>query len=379
MYQVLVVQRRLTHYRVTFFDDLKTALAERGVQLKLLVGHGTPDEEKKQDAAMLPWAVEIPTRYWMRGRLCWQSLGEHLKSIDMIVVTQENRLLRNHLLMLAPRRFRLAFWGHGANLQSKARKGLKERFKHWTTRRVDWWFAYTQISADLVQNARFPGSRITVLNNAVDTSELKHQCDLITPTESQTLREALGFSAGPVGVYVGSLYAEKRLDFLFAAAEGIRREIPGFQLLVVGDGPQREEVRAWCEGRPWARWVGARFGGEKVLYQSIADLLMAPGAVGLGVMDAFACQTPLVTTNCPGHGPEFAYLENGINSIITENHVSAYVEACVRLLGDSSALASLQAGCARSAQVYTLENMVERFSDGIISCLEAPRKGWWSS
>ena len=61
----------------------------------------------------------------------------------------ENKLIQNHLLLLGPRRFRLAFWGHGANLQSDNPHGLKERFKRWTTNRVDWWFAYTQMSADL--------------------------------------------------------------------------------------------------------------------------------------------------------------------------------------------------------------------------------------
>mgnify|MGYP000495228091 CR=1 FL=1 len=370
---VCIVQRRLTHYRVPLFEALRGLLAERNIRLELLVGRGTPAEEKKQDAGELPWAKPIPTHYLAGGRLCWQPVQRHLGGADLVIVTQENKLIQNHLLLLAPRRFKLAFWGHGANLQSDNPHGFKERFKRWTTNRVDWWFAYTQMSADLVTAAGFPGSRITLLNNAVDTSEMRRQRQSVTPEETQVLRESLGFGAGPVGVFVGSLYADKRLDFLFAAAETIRREIPEFNLLIVGEGPERDKVQAWCAAHPWARWVGARFGREKMAYVSVAQLMLNPGLVGLGILDAFVCGAPMLTTDCGIHSPEIAYLENGINGVMTADELSAYVEASVHLLRDAQALDALRAGCVASAQEYTVENMARRFADGVASCLKAPQ------
>jgi glycosyltransferase involved in cell wall biosynthesis len=373
MTRVCIVQRRLTHYRVPLFVALQEALAERGIQLELLVGHGTPAEEKKHDSGVLPWAQSVPTRYWLGDRLCWQPLGQHLDGVDLVVVTQENKLIQNHLLMLAPRRFKLAFWGHGANLQSSNPNGFKERFKRWTTNRVDWWFAYTQMSAGLVAAAGFPASRITVLNNAVDTSELQRQRQSVTPEEMQALRESLGFGAGPVGVFVGSLYADKRLDFLFAAATAIRRVVPDFHLLIVGEGPERDKVQAWCAANPWVRWVGARFDREKAAYVSVAQVMLNPGLVGLGILDSFVCGVPMLTTDCGIHSPEIAYLENGINGVMTADDLDAYVEASVRLLRDAQALDSLRRGCVASALEYTVENMAQRFADGVVRCLEAPR------
>lgn len=369
--RVGIVQRRLTHYREPLFEALRAALREREIDLDLLVGHGTPAEEKKRDAGELPWARTIPTRYWLGGRLCWQSLHGHLDDIDLLIVTQENRLLQNHLLMLKPRRFKLAFWGHGANLQSDDPNGLKERFKRWTTNRVDWWFAYTQMSADLVQAAGFPGSHITVLNNAVDTAELHRQRQTLTPEEIHALRESLGFGTGPVGVYVGSLYPDKRLDFLFEAARAIRREVPDFRLLIVGEGPERDKVQAWCAANPWTRWVGVRFGREKVAYLSVAQVMLSPGAVGLGVMDAFVCGTPMITTDCGNHGPEIAYLDNGVNGLMTADDLKSYADAGIRLLHDTHLLETLRKGCAESAREYTVENMARRFADGIESALAA--------
>lgn len=369
MKRAVIIQRRLTHYRIPLFEALRDLLAARGIELDLLVGRGTPAEEKKNDAGELPWAKSIPTHYLAGGRLCWQPVGRHLAGADLVIVTQENKLLQNHLLMLKPRRFKLAFWGHGANLQSDNPDGLKERFKRWTTIRVDWWFAYTQMSAGLVKAAGFPEARITALNNAVDTAELLAQRQSVTPEETQALRESMGFGAGPVGVYVGSLYADKRLDFLFDAAEAIHREVPDFHLLIVGEGPERDKVRDWCVAHPWARWVGARFGREKAAYMSMAHIMLNPGALGLGVMDAFVCEVPLVVTISGNHGPEISYLENGVNGLITANDMKSYVDACVRLLCDARALEYLRAGCAASARKYTVENMAQRFAHGIESVI----------
>lgn len=368
-HSVCIIQRRLTHYRVPFFEALREALASRGIQLTLLVGKGTPEEEKKRDVGDLPWVVHVPTHYFVGNRVCWQPARYYFDNPDLVVVTQENKLLYNLLLLTLPRRFRLAFWGHGANLQSLNPHGFKERFKRWTTNHVDWWFAYTQMSADLVAAAGFPGARIAVLNNAVDTTELHRQRQSLTPEELHALRKSLGFETDTVGVYVGSLYADKRLDFLFAAAAAIRREVPDFNLLIVGEGPERDKVQAWCADHPWSRWVGARFDRDKAAHIAVAQIMLNPGLVGLGILDAFVCGVPMITTDCGIHSPEIAYLENGINGVMTANDLNAYVDASVLLLRDASALDVLRDGCAVSAKEYTVENMARRFADGVVRAL----------
>ena len=370
---VVITQLRLPHYRVAFFETLRRELNTRGICFSLLHGQPDPAEIDKQDEGKIEWATRVKNQYirWRKKYLAWQPLPSALRNVDLIVITQENRILSNyfHIMRRKTNGSMVAFWGHGANLQSNNPNGLKERFKRWTTKRVDWWFAYTQLSADLIAAAGFPSNRITVLNNAVDTAELRRQLQSITLEEKSALRESLGFAAGPAGVFVGSLYAGKRLDFLFAAAEAIRRDVPDFHLLIVGDGPERDKVQAWCAAHPWARWVGARFGREKAVCVSLAQMMLNPGAVGLGILDAFVCGVPMLTTNCGMHGPEIAYLDNGRNGVMTEDDLEAYARACVRVLRDPGELSRLRAGCAASAGKYTMENMVRRFADGIESAL----------
>ena len=135
---VVVTQLRLTHYRVAFFEALRRLLAARGVNLILVYGQPDPREIGKLDEGMIDWAVHVKNYYWRVNNkfLAWQPFPAELKNADLIVVTQENRILSNyfHLLRRVVVRSRVAFWGHGANLQGQNRKGLKERFKQWTVK-----------------------------------------------------------------------------------------------------------------------------------------------------------------------------------------------------------------------------------------------------
>lgn len=378
--KVVIIQRRMTHYRIPLFELMRGELDEAGIELTVVFGDPTLQEQKKMDSGTLSWGVHVPCTYFLNGNICWQNAHAPIHGADLVVVAQENKLILNHLLLLKPRRFKLAFWGHGANLQSDRPNGFKEHFKRWTTRQVDWWFAYTQMSVDLVTAAGFPDHRVTLLNNAADASQLLQQRQSISPEETQGVRDTLGFGTGPVGVFVGSLYPDKRLDFLFAAAEAIHREVPDFHLLILGEGPERDKVQAWCAAHPWASWVGARYGLEKAAYISVAQVMLNPGLLGLGVIDSFVCQAPVITTDCGNHSPEIAYLKHGVNGLMTANDLNAYVKASVGLLNNAQETAGLQAGCAASAMEYTIEKMARNFAEGMTRCLEVPRyRGWGES
>ncbi|MCA9468886.1 MAG: glycosyltransferase family 4 protein [Nitrospira sp.] len=371
--EVTIVQRRLTHYRVPFFEALRHGLKERGIRLRVLYGTTNSIEAEKNDSGHLEWGEVVQTHYFLGGRICWQDFGPLTYASDLVIITQENKLVSNHWHLVAPRQYRLAFWGHGANFQAQDSQSLRERFKRWTTNRVDWWFAYTDLSADLVAARGFPRNRISTVDNAVDTAQMRKWAQEISEEETRALRQGLGIEDALIGVFVGSLYADKRLDFLFAAAQAIRIEIPGFCLLIIGDGPERQKVQAWCQKHSWVHWVGARFDREKVAYLSMAQVMVNPSLVGLGILDSFVTGVPMATTNERGHGPEIVYLCHGVNGIMTTNEVRAYSAAVVALLRDEGARAQLRAGCHESGDRYTLENMVQRFAEGIATCLQSPR------
>ena len=370
--RILVVQRHLTHYRLAFFEALRKTLAERGCVLDLAYGDGTPEEAAKQDEGELAWGDRLPvTRYYAGGRVCWQPFREQLARADMVVMTAENKLLYNLYVQLFERRARVALWGHGANLQGDP-NSLRERFKRRVALRADWWLAYTEYSRPLILQCGFPQDRITVLNNAVDTQDMSAMRARVTPATTEALRAQWGLGPGPVGIFLGSIYSEKRIEFMLDAASRVHEQEPGFQFVIVGAGVQQGLVKAFCRDRPWAHYAGLLKGQQKVDALVLASVMLNPGLVGLGILDSFVCGVPMLTTDCGLHSPEIAYLAHGRNGLMTPNRIDDYVAAVVNLLRDPAQHAALVQGCRASAQEYTVENMALNFADGVQACLNAP-------
>jgi glycosyltransferase involved in cell wall biosynthesis len=368
--RVVIVQRRMTHYRLPLFERMRTLLAAQGVPLVVLCGDAHESELAKNDTGRLAWSTHLSTRYWLGGRLCWQPFGRHLRPGDLVVVTQENRLLYNLWLLRPWRPYRVAFWGHGRNFQARDAGRWREFFKRWLTNKVDWWFCYTDLSRDAVVAAGFPADRITVLDNAIDTASLEEQCREVSPDDLAALRQSLDLGPGPVGVFLGSLTAEKRLPFLFEACGRLRERVPHFQLLVIGDGPLRAQVSAFAAANAgWVRFVGGQQGRDKVLHALVGDVLLMPGMVGLVVLDAFVLGLPLVTTDCGIHSPEIAYLENGVNGVIAADSVADFAQVVGDLLLDNRRLAALRSAARSSAGKYSIQNMAQRFAEGIAAAL----------
>ena len=379
MSKVVVLQHRLLHYRTALFEQLRANCAGRGIELHLVHGQATRREQARKDEGRLPWANKVENRVWEVGDrdLMWQPFPQHLRDADLVLLMQESRLLSNYPFLLKgflTRRFftgpKIAFWGHGANFQSDAPAGLREQWKRWWLTRVDWWFAYTQSTVDIVRAAGFPAEQITRLDNAIDTRGFKRDLAAISDTDLATARQALGISTGaPVGMYCGSLYPNKRLDFLVEAADRVHAQAPGFHCVAIGDGPSMPYLRDATTTRPWLHLLGARKGSEKALYFCLADFMLNPGAVGLHILDAFCGGLVLLTTSKARHGPEIAYLRHGENAFMTGDSTEDYADTVLGLLSDPAHLSRVKAAALADAERYTLESMVQRFTDGIAQCL----------
>ncbi len=116
----------------------------------------------------------------------------------------------------------------------------------------------------------------------------------------------------------------------------------------------------------WINYYGVKKGMEKTELLLLSKLLLIPCSVGLVVIDSFAYGVPLVTTDSADHGPEIDYLRNGINGIMTEYNIKEYSNEVIRLLQNEKEREKLIEGCRESAKNYTMENMVNRFYEGIL-------------
>ncbi len=377
--KVLIIQRRMTEYRIPLFEGMRERLAEKGIELTVVYSPPTKEDAERNDTGFLPWGIEVPCRRLKVGRtkLFWESLPKDLlRDQNLIILPQENSLLINYYLLFFQElyRDRIAFWGHGSNFQRIRENLISRKLKAYTSRQVDWWFAYTDISVRKVASYGFPEERITCLNNAVDTTNLLKWRKEISDEELSQVRNELRIGGANTAAFVGSFSREKRLNFLFQAADALRRKVPDFELIIIGDGPLRAEVVRFSSGRSWVKWVGHKRDREKVLFLALGKVLLNPGLVGLSILDSFALGIPMITTDCKLHSPEIAYMQYGRNGIMTKDDVSCFVDAVSGIMSDRASISRMSDNCCESARLYSLEKMSDRFCDGIEAALSASQK-----
>lgn len=377
MKRVLIIEAQIKRYRLPFYLRLHAALARDAVELRVVYSDPPPVEARKQDNCDLPrdFGVKVRGYSLAQSRFLLQPTFRQIAAADLVIVDQANRFLLNHLL-LPLSLFRLksvAFWGLGENLQAD-RSPLSEWYKRKTLNWVKWWFAYTQATARYLESHGVPASKITAVQNSIDTRVIRWRVKNLTPNAKASLRSKFGIPANvPVGVFVGMLHKVKSLPFLVDAALRIRQSVPEFQLVIVGGGPDEAEIKQSAEDKPWIHFVGPQFGTNKAHLMGIADLFLLPGRAGLAVLDGLAAGLPIIATRLPIHGPEIEYLEYGVNGLLTDPNPAAYSEAVVSLLSDDQRLRALRDGAAASGERYSIEAMVENFRTGILQCLAQPK------
>ncbi|TGB06997.1 glycosyltransferase family 4 protein [Streptomyces sp. MZ04] len=356
----------LTAYRLPFFARLRGELDARNIEL--VVAHGLPTglSAARHDTVELPGSVALRQREWkVAGRdLIWFGLGELARTCDALVLPQSMHHLRTFPLLTATGPPRIGLWGHGRTHVSA--HGPAARWaKAALTRRADWFFAYTEAGGAYAVQAGLPRRRVTVVHNSLDTTALAAARDAVTDADVAALRERHGLTQGRTGLYIGGLDKLKRTPFLIEAAERVARQLPGFRLIVAGDGTHRPLVQAaQASGGPVV-YLGTVGDRDKALLGAASDVLLVPGAVGLCAVDSFALRTPVITCPWPYHGPEFEYLVSGRNALVAPDDPEAYATAVVGLLTEPRELSRLRRTCQADATRYTVEGMAARFARGV--------------
>lgn len=370
--KVAIIQPWLPQYRVAFFEKLIQDANAVGIDIRVFHGRPQHSMAERGDAVEADWATEMPTKFFsVRGRtLNWKSLKDFLKGApyDLVVVEQALKNLETYRVRLMRRTKRLAFWGHGKTY-TEDQVLLVERLKSRLTMRGDWFFAYTQGGAKAVVEAGFPASRVTVLNNSVDTAGL--QCDIANVRDSDVKEFKRRHDlAGRTAMYIGALDEGKRISWLISSS-GLAYELdPMFRLLIVGDGKDRPVVERAARMHEWVVYCGPLFGPSKAVALAACEIIAMPGRVGLTAVDSFAAERPIVTTEWPKHAPEFEYLESGVNALIVPDEAEVYSRAMCSLLNDKEQLFYLRQGCKESAKKFSIERMAGNFLSGIRSALD---------
>lgn len=372
--RVLIVQPYIPQYRVPFFRHLGADLHRHGIELTIAHGCPTGPQARRSDAGTLPGALVLPQHTFRLGgrTVFWRRLGDLVRQCDAVVLEQALHNLEAYPLLARARlrgRPAVCWWGHGRTFSHRPTT-VERVAKDALTRRADWFFAYTDSVAAYVRHVGVSAERVTVVRNSTDTARLAEALGRITSEQVTAFRARHSLTAGRTAFFLGGLDTPKRIPFLLASAELTARRLPGFRLLVAGDGVHRPAVER-AAGRPGSAVVclGQADTEGKALLGAACDVLLMPGAVGLAAVDSFALSTPMVTVPDAAHGPEFDYLEHGRNALVVRGGPEEFAGAVAELLTDTGRLAALREAGRQDAVHYSAEAMSDRFARGLVRLL----------
>ena len=186
-----------------------------------------------------------------------------------------------------------------------------------------------------------------VIPNAIDAAAYREGAS------GRDFRRELGLAAGaPLVVFVGRLIPEKGVGSLIEASRDERLARARATLVLAGDGPLSDEVRA-AEG-PGLRWVGRLDRGDTAALLSQADLMCLPSrseGFATTLLEAAASGCPSLVTDVGG-AREVA-CDPGCGRIMADASAETVVREIVDLLARRDELAAMGERCRDRADAFS--------------------------
>ena len=177
-------------------------------------------------------------------------------------------------------------------------------------------------------------------------------------------------------LYVGRISIEKNIDILLRAFKIIYKNDPETQLLLVGDGPQKENLEESIKTEPFADsiiFTGTIEHRDLVnsgIFASVA--LFATASVtetqGITILEAQANSLPCVG---PSEGGILDMIENGVNGLLVRpNDAEDLAKSVLTILNDENLKKDMGTRAREIAESHSMEKIIDRW-EGLYSELIA--------
>jgi glycosyltransferase involved in cell wall biosynthesis len=225
----------------------------------------------------------------------------------------------------------------------------------WKHRQVDCFIAASEAIRRMLLSDGVPPERTVTVHEGVDISH-------IVAAPAVNVHEALWLPHhAPLVGNVAALVPHKGQRYLIEAAHLVMREIPDARFVIFGEGELREHLERLVHEHNLEKHVllpgfrtdilGCIKGFDVFAMSSVTE------GLGTSLLDAMACQTPIVATRTGGI-PEI--VEDEVNGLLVPpRDAPALARAIVRLLNDQTRRRTMgEAGFKRVNERFTVERMV---------------------
>jgi glycosyltransferase involved in cell wall biosynthesis len=220
-------------------------------------------------------------------------------------------------------------------------------------------------------------SKLTIATCGVDT-------DLFHPQSSDRLVAREGREGRRIVLFVGTMdatHAHKGLDILIGSIVQLRDRYEDILLLAVGKGdaiPRYQKLANKLGLDDHILFPGPVEDFELVDFYRSADVCVLPSTnrsegLGLVLIEASACQTPIIGTRVGGI--PFAVLDNTTGLLVEPGDVNALAGAIDRILSDSYLATSLGTnGCRHVNEHFTWNVSAEATNDALFRAVYGRRE-----
>jgi glycosyltransferase involved in cell wall biosynthesis len=289
---------------------------------------------------MLPNLKRNP---WLWGLVPW-FLATELVSTIRLVRSHQIDVIHAHWLVpqglvaaLAATIVRkpVVMTAHGGDVYGLRGKWASA-FKRWALSRMT---RVTAVSRDLADAIRELDSHrpVDVISMGVDVTRFRRR------RGARKVTTALNVT-GPVILFVGRLAEKKGVRYLIEAMPEVLEQVPDATLVIVGDGPLRQDLEQRVSNlgiSASVRFTGAKSPEDLPQFYSAADLLVAPSIVadggdteafGLVIAEAMACGCPVIASDVGGIGDLIKHEMTGL--LVQQRDSSELAVAVCRVLAD---------------------------------------------
>ncbi len=196
-------------------------------------------------------------------------------------------------------------------------------------------------------------SQVEVVPNGVDLTPFQRD---IQPID----RSEFGFGNDDIVlVYAGRLGPEKNLPFLLRAFNGMAQTYDNIRLLIIGDGPERENLEDRLRHMGIAsrvRLTGIVNYEDISRYLAMADSFVTASVTEvhpLSVIEAMASGLPVLGIQSPGVGDIIEDGKTGL--IVLEEELAAFTAKMVRLVTDHDLRRQMSIQARQASETYAIE------------------------
>ncbi|BBL57771.1 TIGR04063 family PEP-CTERM/XrtA system glycosyltransferase [Methylomonas koyamae] len=233
------------------------------------------------------WLATLPIiNQWGIVETLYRRLDQIIPQIKPDILHAHSPALNGLAALRAAKKYRLplvyecrAFWedaavDHGTTHEGSLRYRLTQYLETYVFNRAD---AVTTICEGLrsdIVKREIDADKITVIPNAVDIEKFSYG----EPADPELLQN-LGLSGNTVLGFIGSFYAYEGLLLLLDALPAIAKQQPNVRLLLVGGGPQQQQIAEKIAALGIQQWVvmPGRVPHDQVQsYYNLVDIFIYP-------------------------------------------------------------------------------------------------------